>query len=111
MVINILEDITSDLAARVLNQVQNSDTKNIDVNIMSRGGDMMAGNAIRAALEMHPAKITTKVFGVAASMAASISQSGDLRLIAEDAIFQPHNGAGLNASRLTEKYWRLAFDS
>lgn len=103
MVINILEDITSDLASRVLTQVSANKDKEIDVNIMSRGGDMMAGNAIRAALEMSPAKVTTKVFGVAASMAASISQSGDLRLIASDAIFQPHNGAGLLPGRATKE--------
>ena len=103
MIVNILEDITPALAARVLGQVQANTDKEITVNIMSHGGDMLAGNAIMSALKMSPATVTTKVFGIAASMAAAISQVGSTRLIAEDAIFQPHNGAAIPNARPTKE--------
>jgi len=103
MKINILEDITPTLAASVLTKVEANKDKEIEVNIFSYGGDVMSGNAIISALKLSPAKVTTKVYGMAASMASAISQAGDVRMIAEDALFQPHYGAGMPVGRPTKE--------
>lgn len=110
MVLNILEPITSALAADVLQQVTANTDEEITVNIMSHGGEVMAGSAIIDALKLSPAKVTTKVYGVAASMASAISQAGDRRLIAEDAIFQPHNSAAYPSGRPTKEKLKEAAD-
>lgn len=103
MVINILESITADLASRVISQLQENTDDEVSVNIMSQGGDVVAGSAIIDALRISPAKVTTKVFGIAASMAAAISQAGDIRLIAEDALFQPHMAEAMPKGRFTKE--------
>jgi ATP-dependent protease ClpP protease subunit len=89
----ILEPITETLAADVVKQVKGSKAEEIDVHIMSLGGSMLAGNAIVDTLKNSPAKVTTNVIGVAASMGAVISQAGDERYIAPDASFNIHHGA------------------
>ncbi len=93
MDIFILEPITQLLAKDVIKDVRGA-KENIDVHIMTLGGDMLAGNAIKAVLEASPHKVTTNVIGVAASMGAVISQAGDTRLIAPEASFNIHNGEG-----------------
>lgn len=103
MNINILEDITSSLAAKVIDQIAGNKGEPISVNIMSRGGDVTAGTAIMEALRMSPAPVTTRVYGLAASMAAAISQVGDKRYISEDALFQPHNAAAIPMGRPTKE--------
>jgi ATP-dependent protease ClpP protease subunit len=103
MTINILEDITGSLAAKILDQVEANTDPEISVNIMSRGGDVTAGTAIIEALRMSPAKVTTKVYGLAASMAAAVSQVGSVRLISDSALFQPHNAAALPMGRPTKE--------
>ena len=89
----ILEPITSELASQVIREVHASKGEPLDVHIMSLGGEMLAGSAINAVLRNSPNHVTTHVIGVAASMAAVISQAGDTRLIAPDANFNIHNGA------------------
>ena len=108
MDINILEPITQNLAADVLTKVGANNDSEINVNIMSMGGDVLAGSAIIDALKMSPAKVTTKVYGIAASMASAISQAGDVRMIADDAIFQPHNSAALPMGRPTKENLKQA---
>ncbi len=92
----ILEEITQLLAKDIIKQVRGA-KEDIDVHIMTMGGDMLGGNAIKAVLEASPHKVTTNVIGVAASMGAVISQAGDTRLIAPDASFNIHyGGAGVS---------------
>ena len=93
MDIYILEDITEPLAKDIVLDVAKSDGKPITAHIMSMGGNVLAGNAIAASLRNSPSHVTTNVIGVAASMAAVISQAGDKRMIAPDAIFNIHNSA------------------
>lgn len=108
----ILEPITQSLAKEVVLDVHKAKASDeINVHIMSLGGDMLAGNAITAALKNSPAKVTTNVVGVAASMAAVISQAGDKRYIAEDANFNIHNGAIGNVGRGTKEEHRDAADT
>jgi len=94
MKVFILEDISAELAKGVIRQLDtNKNQEPIEVVIFSQGGDVMAGNAIISALKNTGSHITTSVIGLAASMAAVISQVGDKRVIAEDASFNIHNSA------------------
>ena len=53
----------------------------IEVQINSLGGDVFAGVAIYNALRTHSARITTRVDGMAASIASVIVQAGDTRIM------------------------------
>lgn len=63
------------------------------VRINSPGGDVFDGNSIYNALKEHPAQITTRIEGIAASMASIIALAGDAdkRLIAKSASYMIHN--------------------
>jgi len=92
MEILLLEEITSQLAKEVIGQLSTlKDKEPIEVLIFSYGGDILSGNAIIHALKSTGSHITTNVIGVAASMAAIISQAGHKRLISPDAKFNVHN--------------------
>jgi ATP-dependent Clp protease protease subunit len=101
MKVFILEPITSELAARLVPQIEAAGSDEIEVVIFSYGGDVMAGNAILYALRNSPARIVTNVIGVAASMAAVISQAGDVRRIAPDGSFNVHMGEAQPTGRQT----------
>lgn len=108
----IIEPITQTLAKDVIKDVHKADGKPITAHIMSLGGDILAGNAIARVLRDSKSKVTTNVIGVAASMAAVISQSGDKRLIAPDASFNIHNGAmGKTEGRGTKEDHLEAIDT
>ena len=51
--------------------------KTITVRLNSPGGDVFDGTAIFNALKNHPAKITTRIEGLAASIASVIALAGD----------------------------------
>jgi ATP-dependent protease ClpP protease subunit len=101
MKVYILEPITSELAANVVQQVDSANGEDIEVIIFSYGGDVFAGNAILYSLRNSPSTITTNVIGVAASMAAVISQAGDVRRIAPDGSFNVHMGEAVSSGRQT----------
>ena len=104
MKVFILEDISPALAKGVITQLESvQDKEPIEVVIFSQGGDVMSGNAIIRALKNTESHITTNVIGLAASMAAVISQIGDVRLIAEDASFNVHNSAMQTDGRGTKE--------
>jgi len=71
-----------------LNALQASD---ITVRINSPGGDVFDGTAIYNALAAHPAKVTTRIEGLAASMASVIAMAGDTVEIAKNAYLMIHN--------------------
>ena len=110
MDIFILEPITERLAKDVILSVAAADGAPITAHIMSLGGDMLSGNAIAATLKNSPSQVTTNVIGVAASMAAVISQAGDVRLIAPDANFNIHNGAMGGVGRGTKEDHQESID-
>ena len=67
----------------------------IRVDINSPGGDVFDGIAIYNALRNHPATVTTRVDGIAASIASIIAQAGDKRLIQPSGQLMIHNAWGL----------------
>ena len=73
---------------RDFNKIQ---SKEITIGINSPGGDVFDGTAIYNTIENHPAKITTRIDGVAASMASIIALAGDEIQIASNAYYMMHN--------------------
>lgn len=69
------------------------DVAEIIVRINSPGGDVFAANAIYTRLKDHPAKITVKIDGWAASAATIIAMAGDIIKIARNGIFMIHDPA------------------
>lgn len=80
--------VDADTFARDLSQVKSS---NITVGINSPGGDVFDGTAIYNLLKDHPARITTRIDGIAASMASIIALAGDEIQIADNAYYMMHN--------------------
>lgn len=67
----------------------------IRVEINSPGGDVWDGIAIYNALRTHPAHITTRVDGIAASIASVIAQAGDHRIMLGASQMMIHNAWGV----------------
>lgn len=65
------------------------------VEINSPGGDVFDGIAIYNALRNHPAHVTTRVDGLAASIASVIAQAGDHRIMMSASQMMIHNAWGL----------------
>lgn len=75
--------------------LQAVDTDRIRVEINSPGGDVFDGIAIYNALRTHPAHITTRVDGIAASIASVIAQAGDHRIMLGASQMMIHNAWGV----------------
>ena len=69
------------------------DVPEIIVRINSPGGDVFAANAIYTRLKDHPANITVKIDGWAASAATIIAMAGDTIKIARNGVFMIHDPA------------------
>lgn len=67
----------------------------IRVELNSPGGDVFDGIAIYNALRNHPAHITTRIDGIAASIASIIAQAGDTRIAQPASQMMIHNAWGL----------------
>ena len=67
------------------------DAAEITVRINSPGGDVFDGIAIYNLLAQHPAKISVKVDGCAASAASVIAMAGDTIEVAANALMMIHN--------------------
>lgn len=67
----------------------------VTVNVNSPGGDMFEGLAIYNLLREHPAEVTIKVMGVAASAASVIAMAGDKVLMGTGSVMMIHNAWGL----------------
>jgi ATP-dependent Clp endopeptidase proteolytic subunit ClpP len=81
------------------------DADEITVQISSPGGDAFGGVAIYNTLRAHPARITTRVDGIAASIASVIAQAGDHRVMLGGAQMMIHEAWGLaigNAAEMRE---------
>lgn len=66
----------------------------IEVQIASLGGDVFEGIAIYNALRAHPARITTRVDSMAASIASVIAQAGDHRVMLTGSQMMIHEAWG-----------------
>jgi ATP-dependent Clp endopeptidase proteolytic subunit ClpP len=67
----------------------------IEVAINSPGGSVFEGLAIYNALRTHPARIITRVDGLAASAASFIAQAGDERVMVGSAQMMIHDARGV----------------
>jgi len=67
----------------------------INLHINSPGGSVVDGVAIQNALKQHPANVTTKIDGIAASIASIIALAGDSIEIADNAYVMIHNPASI----------------
>lgn len=65
--------------------------KDVTVSINSPGGDYFEGLAIYNMLRDHPAKVTVKILGIAASAASIIAMAGDEIQIARAGFVMIHN--------------------
>ncbi len=84
--------VTADDFVRELAEITAAE---IEVQINSPGGDAFDGVAIFNALRTHPARVTTRVDGVAASAASIIAQAGDHRVMMSGAQMMIHEAWGM----------------
>ena len=66
----------------------------IALHLNSPGGAVFDGQAIYTALKNHPARVTTYIDGLAASIASVIALAGDSVVMAENALFMIHEPHG-----------------
>lgn len=74
----------------------------IEVQINSPGGNVFDGMAIYNALRTHPARIVTRVDGLAASAASVIAQAGDERIMLEGTTMMIHEAWGVSVGPAAE---------
>jgi len=67
----------------------------VTVNLNSPGGDMFEGLAIYNLLREHPAEVTVRVMGVAASAASIIAMAGDRIEMGIGTLMMIHNSWGM----------------
>lgn len=88
--------------------------KDVTVSINSPGGDYFEGLAIYNLLRDHPAKVTVKIVGIAASAASVISMAADEVQIARAGFIMIHNtwvvGAGDRHALRDIADWLEPFD-
>lgn len=78
-------------AKTFVRELQALDVDTITLRINSPGGDVFDGVSIYNALVDHPAKVTVKVDGLAASIASVIMLAGDERHVGTGAMVMIHN--------------------
>lgn len=76
---------------RVLQRLKEIGPKPVVVLINSPGGDFFEGQAIYNALRLHPAEVTVRILGVAASAASIIAMAGDVVEIPDAGWLMIHN--------------------
>jgi ATP-dependent Clp endopeptidase proteolytic subunit ClpP len=83
-------------ASAFVEQLDELDVRTIDLHINSPGGEVWDGIAIMNSLRAHPAKVTTIVDGVAASIASAIAiGAGDEVVMAAHSELMIHDAWGL----------------
>lgn len=85
------ETTSADIAAKI----DAIEADEIVVSINSQGGSIFDGIAIYNALRAHPARIVTRVDGLAASIASVIAQAGDERQMMSGSQMMIHNAWGV----------------
>lgn len=74
----------------------------IDLHVNSPGGEVFDGLTIHNLIKQHPAKVTTYVDGLAASIASVIALAGDKIVMAENALMMIHNPYGMTRGDAAE---------
>jgi ATP-dependent protease ClpP protease subunit len=85
-------NITASDFAKDLNALK---AKQITLHLNSPGGEVFDGIAIMNALRNHPATITVRIDGLAASVASVIAMAGDKIYIAPEAQMMIHDANGM----------------
>lgn len=78
------------------------DVKVLNVHINSDGGDVFQGRTIYSLLSAHPAKVTVKVDGLAASAASLIAMAGDTIEMAEGSFLMIHQAWTVTRGRSSD---------
>lgn len=78
-------------AKTFIDELTNYKNQELTIHINSTGGSVFDGLAIYNALKNHSKKVTTKVDGIAASIASVIAMAGDKIEMAENSLFMIHN--------------------
>ena len=89
-------------AKSFIDELKTIKDKNINVHINSLGGSVFDGLAIYNALKNHSKKVTTKVEGIAASIASVIAMAGDSIEMAENSLFMIHNPFAMSGGDANE---------
>lgn len=95
--ISILDVIGQDFwgegvtAKRIAGALRSIGDRPVVVNINSPGGDFFEGLAIYNTLRDHPAEVTVRILGIAASAASVIAMAGDRIEIGRAAFLMIHN--------------------
>lgn len=82
------EGVTSKRIAGALRKIG---ARDVTVNMNSPGGDFFEGISIYELLRQHPARVTIKVMGLAASAASIIAMAGDEVQVSEVGFMMVHN--------------------
>lgn len=86
------DGVTDEMVENALNEMK--DVESLTVTINSLGGNVFDAFSIFNQLRKFEARVTTEIQGVAASAAAFISQAGDKRVAASNAVFMIHEASG-----------------
>lgn len=81
-------------AKNFLSELAAVKTPNIALHLNSPGGSVFDGVAIHNALVRHPARVTTYIDGLAASISSVIALAGERVIMASNALFMIHNPWG-----------------
>lgn len=82
-------------AKRVAGALRSVGKNPVTVNVNSPGGDMFEGLAIYNLLREHPAEVTVRVMGMAASAASIIAMAGDTIEMGLGSFLMIHNSWGM----------------
>jgi ATP-dependent Clp protease protease subunit len=82
-------------ARRVAGALRSIGARPVTVNVNSPGGDMFEGLAIYNILREHPAEVTVRVMGLAASAASIIAMAGDRVEMGLGSMLMIHNSWGM----------------
>ncbi|SMH29607.1 head maturation protease, ClpP-related [Azospirillum agricola] len=96
-------------AKRISGALRAIGAKPVTVSVNSPGGDMFEGLAIYNLLREHPAEVTVKVMGLAASAASIIAMAGDRIEVGLGSFLMIHNAWGSVVGNRHD--WRAAADT
>lgn len=81
-------------AKQFVDELASVKAENITLRINSPGGEVFDGSAIYNAIKAHPAHITAKIDGVAASAASYIAMAADTIVMADNSYMMIHESWG-----------------
>lgn len=87
----------TETATDFINALNAITTPEIELNIASDGGEVLAGFEIYNAIKKHPSTVTTHIDGMALSIASVIAVAGDKVTISKNGFIMMHNAWGKSA--------------